>query len=191
VDKIPPLGKQDAFTDLEEPGVLILRLPPRRPNRIEIHPGGTTLFIAQLKKRRVLHLTIRTMNSEGNRDPFFEKHRARELVARAIQFFEKEWGELKGFEFDWRRPKRWHRSDNYTAYIRARNLLQIEKGLPRREARQEAIMATWTYDVASRHGFTEMPRKIIEIGEDPDNPSRVHGILWRKSNKKTSSRDTR
>jgi len=150
------------------------------------HPPYGILFNANMYVAigtyNAIHFVIRTKDWEtGERHPYFEKHRASDLAARAIRHFE-QFQPVYGIEFDWVRESGYggEPSDNYITYIETRNRLRNEMSIKR--ARREAALATWTMQkIALPNGFTvlgEIDDKPWP-GDDPDLPTNVKGMIWR------------
>lgn len=169
------LGESESFEDLKEAGVDVQVYE----DIIEIKAGSGGYFTAAPDENRILKLWVQTIRHDGQRSPYFEKHRASELARRAINYFDKH-GQLRGIAFDWGKPPTTSpedRSDNYSTYLTKRD--ELSQTMSIEEARKKAAQATWTYrQVASPNGFNILTR-IEEVG-DPANPTTVKGIISRE-----------
>jgi hypothetical protein len=130
-----------------------------------------------------VHFVIRTVNWEtGERHPYFVKHRASVLAARAIQHFDMT-RPVSGLEFSWVRElgDDGKPSDNYTTYVETRN--RLRNNISIEDARREAVLATWTMQkIALPNGFTHLGKIEEKIWEtdDPNLPTEIKGTVWRK-----------
>lgn len=124
-----------------------------------------------------INFGIKTIDADGNRDPFFRQYRANELAAHAIAYF-KLGGDIRGINFNWMAPGgKDVRSDNYTAYLNARNALRGQ--VSPEKAKVTAAYATWTVQkVAIPNGFTEIT-DVHEFRGMTADPCEVTGTVWR------------
>lgn len=144
-------------------------------------PSSPVHFSASLDtETNLMHFDIRTVDDDGERHPLFEKVRAHHLAAAAIADFDEQSTDgIEGIHFAWKSPSPQdptERSDNYHAYMRARNHY-INQGLSWQEAKRRAVFATWTVQrIALPNGFTHLDRhEEIALG-----PSYVVGAMLRK-----------
>lgn len=146
-------------------------------------PGKNIQFLGRMEDYRkgTVYFVIRTLDRDtGLRHPYFERHRASTLAAKAIYHFAQTY-EINGVEFDWKRPYNdSDQSSNYTTYITERD--RLKNDMPIDQARARAVFATWTAQhIALPHGFTELRdlREDIWSDDPPELPRGVEGTLWR------------
>jgi hypothetical protein len=166
----------DSFDDLREERVRV----DISDDYMELRTSSDASFKAWVDEDRVAHLIIRSIRSNGSRDPYFERHRMGELSRRAIQHFDRS-TPLEGLAFDWGKPPTdvpGDRSDNYSTYLATRNELlgQMDEA----DAMKQAALKTWTFrHIALPLHFSEIDT-IVEVG-DPTAPVSVKGVVRRRA----------
>lgn len=179
-DQDVPLEKiaVDSFDDLREERVRV----DISDDYMELRTLSDASFKAWVDEDKIAHLIIRSIRSNGSRDPYFERHRMGELSRRAIQHFDRS-TPLEGLAFDWGKPPTdapGDRSDNYSTYLAARHELlgQMNKA----DAMKQAALQTWTFrHIALPLRFSEIDT-IVEVG-DPTAPTSVKGVVRRSTPK--------
>lgn len=150
-----------------------LQVLPRSQISIRIKDSITPLppnyGLAAEAKNGCLKLSIQTTLQDGTRHPYFQEHRMTDLVQRVVEYFDS-FEPLTTLMFNWEEPpvsgKPHERSDNYTAYLEARNSF-LSNGVKPEEARMQAARATWTYQrVAKLNGF----ETVENVDEGPSDP---------------------
>lgn len=174
------MSHESFFDDLESPDVSITS--QRRMVSIVLanHYVGSPIFRARSDNLQdgTLIFSIKTVQEDGTRHPYFEEHRAGDIAARAIKYFE-QFEPVNAIDMRWDAPQPGNpRSDNYTTYREARE--RFGQQMPYEQAKVRAAMATWTFQrIALPNGFTKIG-KVNELA-GTDNPISVWTIASRPS----------